>query len=476
METVLEEKRPQMLEVGNKKILVIGLGLSGIAAAKFLKQRGAKVRCTDSGSGSELERVRAELEKMRIPVEIGRHTVEFLAETELVIASPGVPPWAVPIALAEERGVPIIGEMELAWRFCRNPVAAITGSNGKSTVTTLLHEVLGKAGISSRLCGNIGFPLVEQVTEADEGEILVTEVSSFQLERTMEFKPRISVILNITQDHLDRHRSMAEYLNAKLRILDNQDDSCFAVLNENLRTQVEKHVEGKTGPRLVFFGRGAESEIMIHTDRITARIPGFAPGEILRSEIKHLKGEHNWENAAAVMASAMVLGAGLDSVKSVLNEFMGLEHRLEYVDEIDGVRYINDSKATTVDAVRAALDTVGDKIILIAGGRDKGSDFQPLREPLSEKVKAVVLIGEAAPTLTKIFQSCVKIELAADMRDAVEKSRHAASAGDTVLLSPACASFDMFKSFEERGDTFKKEVGKLRHKEQVTTKSKEGTR
>ena len=464
METLLEGKLERMLEIGDKKILVVGLGLSGVAAAKFLKERGARVRCTDSGSGDELEKIRAELEKNEIPVELGSHTAGFFDEAELVVASPGVPPWAGPIALAEERGVPVIGEVELAWSFCRNPVAAITGTNGKSTTTTLLNEVLRKSGIGSRLCGNIGFPLVEQVGKAREGEILVVELSSFQLERIRNFKPFVSVILNITPDHLDRYPSMTEYRAAKLRILDNQDESCFAVVNENLRDEVEKHLEERTGPRLVFFGRGSENDIVIGDDRIAVNIPESRPVEIMKNDAKHLKGEHNCENIAAVMAAAIILGAGLSAVKDVLNNFRGLEHRLEYVGEIDGVRYVNDSKATTVDAVLTALDTVGEGIILIAGGRDKRDDYRRLCGPVRDRAKAVVLIGETANVLAEILESCVKI------------AGRIAGKGDTVLLSPACASFDMFKNFEERGEVFKREVRMLKNRRQMTRKSKEGTR
>jgi len=325
------------------------------------------------------------------------------------------------------------------------------------------------------LCGNIGYPLVEQVTEAREDEILVTEVSSFQLERIRDFKPMISVILNITPDHLDRYSSMEEYAAAKLRVLDNQDSVCFAVLNENLRIQVEEYLEGRPGPQTVFFGRGAGNEITIEAERIIVAIPDFAPFEVLRSDVKYLKGEHNCENIAAVAASAAILGVGAQAIRSVLIEFRGLEHRLEYVAEIDGVSYINDSKATTVDSVCKALDAVGEGIILIAGGRDKGSDFRPLCGPVSEKVRAAVLIGEAASTISDILKPLANIEFADDMRDAVGKASHIADTGDTVLLSPACASFDMFKNFEERGDVFKKEVMTLKHKMHESRKTKEGT-
>lgn len=451
-----------MPDLRDKEVLIVGAALSGRAAAKFLKRHGARVRCTDSGSGPELENVRRELARLGVAVETGCHTEEFFGRPDIVVTSPGVPPSAKPIALAGERGITIISEIELAWRFCRSTVVAITGSNGKSTTTMLLYDFLARAGIKGRPSGNIGCPLIEQVEQATEDEVLVTEVSSFQLERIRYFKPRISIILNITPDHLDRYPSMQEYTAAKLRILENQDESCFAILNEDLKTLVHESVIGKKRPRTLYFGRSPDCEVLIQRDRITAKLEDFGTGEVLNSEIMHLEGEHNRENIAAALAAAMLLGAKLEAVKESLREFRGLEHRLEYVDEIDGVRYINDSKATTVDAVLTALDTVRGGVILIAGGRDKGADFRPLRGPASEKAKAVVLIGEAAPTLSGTLKSCTRIEFAKDMRDAVRRARRIARPGDTVLLSPACTSFDMFRDFEERGEIFKHEIERLK--------------
>jgi UDP-N-acetylmuramoylalanine--D-glutamate ligase len=387
-----------------------------------------------------------------------------------------VPPWSPAIVLAEEQKVPIIGELELAWHFCKGPVAAVTGSNGKSTTVTLISDMLQKAGIGCRLCGNIGIPLIEETTQAHEGDVLVTEVSSFQLERTVSFKPRISALLNISPNHLDRYPSMVEYRAAKLRILDNQDESCFAVVNRDLDAEVNRYIGNRRGPRLIFFGRDDDCDIAIGEDDISFRVMGCETGEIKRSDIRHLKGEHNRWNIAAAGGVALLLGTHFDALRETLAEFKGLEHRLEFVDEIDGVRYVNDSKATTVDAALIAIDTVGNGVILIAGGRDKGSDFSPLCEAVSGKVKAAVLIGETTSVLSNLLRGCTRVETGVDMRDAVRKARAIAQRGDTVLLSPACASYDMFRNFEERGSAFKAEIQRTKYEDSPTKTQEERTR
>lgn len=455
-----------MIQVKGKKILVVGLGVSGIAAAKFLKQHGAEVMCTDSSVNDEIEKARIQMESLSIPTEIGGHTEAFLEDIEMVVTSPGVPPWSKPFVFAREKNIPVIGEIELAFRFCRNPVVAVTGSNGKSTTVTLIDEFFKNSGRKSRLCGNIGIPLIEEVINAEDGEILVTEVSSFQLETIDSFKPYVSVILNITPNHLDRYHSMEEYSSAKLRIMRNQDENCYSVLNANLKNLIHNNFKKRKSPRLIYFGKDPANDIIINSAKIFAGVKGFPHFELSRDEIKHLQGEHNAENIAAAIGAVLPFGIGSAPIVKTVKKFKGLEHRIEVVAAINGVRYINDSKATTVDALITALDTLGRNIILIAGGRNKGSDFTKLRKPVKENVKTVILIGESSSLIYASLYGYTEFIFADNMRDAVEKAYKIAKTGDTVLLSPACASFDMFKNFEERGEVFKSEVIKLKNKQE----------
>lgn len=431
-----------------KKIAtVVGLGISGAGAARLLNKKGWEVKITEGADTQEVRERAKGLQKLRgIKIELGKHTKDFIAGSQLVITSPGVKDNAIPLVWARELGIPVIDEIELGYRFCPCRIIAVTGTNGKSTTTTLIGEILNAAGLDAVVCGNIGLSFCEKVAHVKKNSVIILEVSSFQLQRIDKFRPYVSVFLNITQNHLDRHKNFREYLDAKLNIFKNQKRSDWAILNyEDKRLRhVNKHIR----PRVLYFGDSPD---------INGACAKDAP-EIL------LKGGHNVRNALAATLVGNIFKIKPEVIKSVLKKFSGLEHRCEYVAEIDGIKFINDSKATTVDAAMWAIRSFDEPVILIAGGRDKGSDFTVLKGLIEEKVRAVVLIGEAKTKIRIQLLGSAPIREAQDLEGAVNLSFNLASEGDAVLLSPMCASFDMFKNFEERGGRFKKAVMALKNK------------
>jgi len=464
------------MNLKGKKVTVVGLGISGLSAAKLLFRSGAKVSVTDNGNSPDLSKTKELLNGMGIEVEIGAHTEGFIKDRELVIVSPGVDKNALPILWAKKNGIPIIGEIELASYFCKAPIAAITGSNGKTTVTTMTGEILKAGGKNTYVCGNIGLPFCDVAMDARADDVIVLEVSSFQLAGTVNFKPNAAIILNVTGNHLDKHDSMKDYLETKFRIFKNQGKGDWTILNYDdpvLRgvgaTFMTPVGAGRINPTPT---KGLTSDVMyfsrfkkvkgafIDGDGIFLNINGTGVRICSKSEIC-LKGEHNIENILASALAGSYFNIAPEVIRKVVTGFKGLPHRFEYVDSKDGVTFINDSKSTSVGAALRALEAIESPVLLIAGGRDKGSDFTLIKDLVREKVKKVVLLGEASSKIRKSLDGATNFKEANSMAEAVQYAYDSAVKGDCILLSPMCASFDMFRNFEERGEEFKKSVRRI---------------
>lgn len=442
------------MDLLNKRVTVIGLSESGFSAAKLLKRVKARVRVSELGD-SQLFRKRAE-GLSDVECEIGAHTKRFIEESDLIVASPGVPMDAEPLIWARGRNIPVISELELGYLFCSVPIVAVTGTNGKSTTTTLIYEMLKSNNIRSYLLGNIGRPICEDILDVPAGSVISLEVSSFQLQTIKSFRPHIAVLLNITQDHLDRHSGMEEYRNTKLRIFENQKGGDYAILNYDIPEI--RSISDSIKAKVFYFSTAQKVKgTYLENGRIFANIDS-APNEICKRSDIALPGTHNIENALAASLALRLVDSKADAVKT-LKSFRGLRHRFELVAEIEGVKYIDDSKSTTVDSTMKALqDFRGSRVILIAGGRDKGSDYSPISGEIN-KLKYLVLIGEAKEKIKHdLSGSDVSVQKSNTLEEAVSFSKRIAKAGDTVLLSPMCSSFDMFRDYKERGDVFRAAV------------------
>jgi len=493
------------MELKGKKITVVGLARSGVGAANLLSEMGAAVTVTDIKSKDKLA---GSIKKLApsVRLALGGHPDDLFMSADMIIVSPGVPLEIKPIASAKANGIKVIGELELAYQILQKsevekqiPFLAVTGSNGKSTTTTLIDHMLRKGGFKTLLGGNIGNALTEEiykivtsnklrvtsknskmaedsslVTRHSSLDFIVVEVSSFQLEAIEKFRPHIASILNITPDHLDRYHAMSEYSNAKAQIFLNQQGTDFLVLNaddpETIKVESEKLKVKSNKPKILYFSRKMEVEGVYFKDGIIYSnfpfsVPETRNSELITADRVKIKGVHNLENAMAASAMALLANCPQEAVIDSLREFEGLEHRLELVREVNGVKYINDSKGTNVGAVVKSIESFNEPLILIAGGRDKAGDFSMLRNPAAEKVKAVVLIGEAAGKIQDALRDVTETVIARDLKEAVTLSSNLAKKGDVVLLSPACASFDMFQDFEDRGRQFKKIVAELRTNE-----------
>ena len=447
------------MDLKEKKVTVIGLARSGYSAAVLLKSLGCQVSVTDKSDSEEIVERALKLKEMGIDAEVGKHTQDFIFGRNLIVTSPGVPDNSNAIIWASEKKIPIISEVELAYQLCPAPIIAVTGTNGKSTTTTLIGQILKDAGKDVIVCGNIGNPFSGEIPKLKKESIVVLEISSFQLQRTKEFKPKVAVILNISQNHLDRHDDFQDYENAKAKILANQDASDYAVLNFddfNVR-KLSNTAKSKT----LFFSKFSKvkGSFMRQGKMICAINSGEE--EIVDKDSLLLRGEHNLENMMAAVIACRLFDVERDTMAKTLQAFKGLEHRFEFVSAIEGVDFINDSKATSVGAAEQALRSCDKPIILIAGGRDKGSDFSAIKELIRKKVKKLVLIGEAKTKIKKAISNATQIQEAQDLKDAVDISFKSASPNDVVLFSPMCASFDMFRDFEHRGETYKEIVRKL---------------
>ncbi|MBU4310935.1 UDP-N-acetylmuramoyl-L-alanine--D-glutamate ligase [bacterium] len=444
------------MELKGKRVLVVGMGRAGVAAANLLETKGARVTITDKKGREELKEALRKLEKRGMGIETGGHPLELLEDTEIIVASPGVPPNIPLLERAKEKRIPVIGELELASSFLKVPIVAVTGTNGKTTTTTLIGKILKEEGKRVAVAGNIGHPLSSCVNGSYE--LIVTEVSSFQLERIKTFHPFISIMLNIAPDHLDRYRDLNEYIGAKKRIFLNQGKGDFAVLNRDDSNCSTFSTEAKK----IFFSREELAEgVYLKKEIIIANLFGRSQEVIHREEIG-IKGPHNLENALAAITACLILKVKVTSIRRVLKEFKGVPHRMEFVKKVKGVRFVNDSKATNVSSVMKSLASFTEPIILIAGGRDKGLDYSPLRPLVEKRVKALILLGEAKEKIAQALSFCKRIKMAEDMKEAVDIAFGLAEEGEIVLLSPACSSYDMFKDFEERGEVFKKAIRELK--------------
>jgi UDP-N-acetylmuramoylalanine--D-glutamate ligase len=452
------------MDVKGKRVLVVGLGKSGVASSMFLQARGAKVTVSDAKAEEQLRGEIPGLLDKGIVVETGKHGERTFRDQDLIVVSPGVPNDVPQLQNARRLGIPVIGEIELSARYLQGQIIAITGSNGKTTTTTLTGEVIAAGGRKALVGGNIGTPAITFVEQSSPETWVVLEISSFQLETIETFRPHIAAILNVTPDHLDRHGSMENYIAAKARIFENQSERDFAVLNADDATTAGMGAGLKS--QVYWFSRRKEVErgAFVRGGRIVFR---DAKGErdIMAADEMTLKGLHNLENVLAAVAMGSLAGIEPAAIRQAVKDFKAVEHRLEYVTTIRGVQYFNDSKATNVDATIKALESFPGRIHLILGGKDKGSDYTLLNALLRERVKKAYTIGAAAEKIESQIAGVVEIVPTGTLDSAVKKAAESAEAGDIVLLAPACASFDQFQSYEQRGRAFKDTVHQLAARE-----------
>jgi len=447
------------MELNNKRVLVVGLGKSGVASALFLKAHGAKVTVSDTKSGDELRNEIPILLDHGITVETGGHGDRTFRGQDLIVVSPGVPVDAPPLVQARALGESVIGEIELAAQFLPGPIVAITGSNGKTTTTTLTGEIMTAARFPVLVGGNIGTPAISLAERANPETAIVLEISSFQLETIQTFRPKVAVVLNVTPDHLDRHRTFEVYVDAKARIFENQQAGDFAVLNADDLTCVA--MGARTRAQVFWFSREKEVQhgASVREGNILFR-DNSGQREIMQVSEIPLKGAHNLENVLAAVCAGTLMGCAPEKIRQAVCAFKAVEHRLEFVATIQGVDYYNDSKATNVDATIKALESFPANIHLILGGKDKGSNYTVLNDLLRQRVKRVYTIGAAAAKIESQIKG-PEVVHAETLENAIRKAHGAARAGDVVLLAPACASFDQFKSYEHRGKVFKEVVRSL---------------
>lgn len=454
------------LELGGRRVLVVGAGRTGLSVVRFLNNMGASVILTDNRKKEEIEKTMGPLERFSVEVELGRHNVETFLKTDLIVVSPGVPLAIEPLVAAMDYGIPVMSEIELAFMFIDAPIIAITGTNGKTTTTHLLGKIIEREGKRGFVGGNIGRPLIEAPMEKTPAEIMIAEISSFQLECITSFRPWIGILLNLAEDHLDRYPSYRHYCDTKKKLFMNQEAVDFSVLNRDDKG-VMAMGEATKGTILTFgmedhFHPGA----FIQDDAMIYRS--------LRGEEEHydlegtsLKGIHNRQNMMAAAIGARLSGCKKNAVESILREATGLEHRMEYVATVNQVAYYNDSKATNTGAVIKALASFAVPVILIAGGKDKGVELHEMRREIEKRVKALILLGEARERMVQELAGSAPIFQVESIKEAVQTASTQAEAGDVVLLSPACSSFDHYRDYGERGEDFKARVYAL---QQAVTK------
>lgn len=446
-------------EIRGMRVTVFGAGRSGLAVAKLLHQEGAQIFVSEKQPVEEKKNASRLLLDMDIPSEFGRHTNRAL-EANWIVVSPGISISTPIIQEAIVKEIPVLGELEVASWFCRSPIVAITGSNGKSTTTSLLGEMIRISGRPYIVAGNIGEPFSEKVKETVPEGIAVLEVSSFQLETIQKFHPKVAVILNLTDDHLDRHGTLENYARIKARIFENQIESDYLILNAHSPQLVELSHQALS--RKIYFGLDMDTAPcgFLHWGILSLRLDQSEDVLISEEEMK-MFGNHNVANGLAASLAARIMDVDLKSIREALRTFPGLPHRMEIVREFNGVTWVNDSKATNVDSVWYALGSFSQPIVLIAGGRDKNARFDVLRSRLTETVHGIILLGEASEKMAKAFKGIPNIVRVFSMLEAVSVAQKMAMPGDVVLFSPACSSFDMFSNFEERGNRFKTLVNSL---------------
>jgi len=466
------------MELIHKNIVVVGLGVTGVAVARFLRNRGAAVIVTDMASESDLGSKAREFQAAGICLELGGHRSETFKKADLIVLSPGVSHTIKPVLQARDQGVPVIGEIELASRYIRQPVVAVTGTNGKTTTTELLGDMLKRSGLKVFVGGNIGRPLIEYADGEQEADVIVAEISSFQLDTIETFKPHVAVLLNITADHLDRYPDFEAYAASKIRLFENQHSDDIAVLNGS-DPLVRSLTENIKSRKLIYPNPTADEKgailnnhsITLHTDSFISTSSKIRNP---KSEIRNqcvmdlvnfkLTGRHNLENACAAGLAALAAGGLPDAIQGTLNQYRGSAHRMEYVATIEDVDFYNDSKATNVDAVMRAVECFRKPVVLIMGGLDKGGNFKELRQVVARHVKKLLIMGRAADLIRTALADTVSTATVISMADAAQQAYQASSPGDVVLLSPGCASFDMYDNYAQRGNDFKESVAALKGK------------
>lgn len=446
--------------VGGQRVTVVGAARSGVAAAELLARRGARVTLSDAGdaiAATDMER----LTRAGVALELGGHTAPTFNNADLIVLSPGVPPELAVVADAKAAGIPVVGEVELAFRWLKGRVIAITGTKGKSTTTTLTGRMLEQAGFTVAVGGNIGQPVSAHVDDSTRETLHVIEVSSFQLEQIERFRPWIAVMLNFSPDHLDRHHTLEAYARAKSRVFENQESDDFAVVNADDESALGLARAARSERRL-FSRRGSiENGTVIQDDWIVGR-HGHAMDRLVPLGSIQLLGDHLVDDVMAAATVARIVGADSAAMTAAVRGFSGLEHAMELVTEFEGVRFVNDSKATNVEAAVRSVESFQSGVVAIIGGRFKGGDLRLLRGPIGGRAKAVVAIGEAKPLVREALQDVIDVHDAGTMDDAVARAFELAKPSGVVLLAPACASFDMFRDYAERGRRFKEAVERLK--------------
>lgn len=452
------------MEIKGRKALVLGAGRSGVSSARFLAERGAVVALHDRNDVEKWSEAASSLKATHnVGLISGDLPSWLLDQIDLVVISPGVPSTTIPARYVDRKDGEVIGEVELAYRFLKGNVIGITGSNGKTTTTTLIGELLRNSGLKVQVGGNIGTPLLDLIETSDDDTWNVVELSSFQLETIKDLKPRIAIGLNVTPNHLDRYESFVDYAAAKHRLFMNQTSEDLAILNADDEITAAWATGLKAHVSLFSSTRELDEGLFLRGNELISRAGGKEKVLTTRDEI-FLRGLHNVENVLAGFAAGLAVGASPASMRETIANFKGVEHRIEYVDEIGGVKFYNDSKATSVDATMKALEALADadrKTVLIIGGRGKNAPYAPLIPLIEQNVRALIVIGEDGDNIEQQLKGTAPIVRGNSMQDAVEKAAANAVEGDFVLLAPACSSFDMFKSFEERGTVFKDEVKAL---------------
>lgn len=460
-----------MSKYKGKKVLVVGFGLSGVAVAKYMAKQGAKVTVTDLKQKSELTESINGCGDLKIEYELGRHNHKTFHSAELIVVSPGVPPNIKPLEEAREKNIPITGEVELAASALKEPLIAITGTNGKTTTTTLLGEMFKADGKAAFVGGNIGRPLLDYITDGEKADVVIAELSSFQLDLTEKFTPAIAVFTNLEEDHLDRYPDLTTYTQSKKKLLKVCDRNSFVVLNYD-DPVVSKFAQENQG-KLIWYtkddpiqmgGSFAENFAGVYfnvgSKQIVAKITNKE--EVYDLSQYRLFGEHNRENLMAAICAARSMGVNPKAIQTVINTFKGVAHRLEFVRKKDGVFFFNDSKGTNVMSVKRSLSAFSSNpIILIAGGKDKNMDFTPLVDLVKKKCKILILLGEAKEKINRAIGDHAETYLVGTFEEAILLAFQKSRSGDIILLSPGCSSYDMFRNFEERGDYFKKLVAQL---------------
>ena len=462
----IAERRSRMpwdKEVRNKKVLVVGLGVSGFWSARCLAGMGAKVTVTEERERENIDpHILSGLEDAGVLMEMGGHRTQGFLQADLIVVSPGVPHDAPNLLGAVKKGIPVIGEMELAARFIKTPIIAVTGTNGKSSVTTWVGRMLANAGKQVFVGGNLGTPLSAYVARHEQADYIVLEVSSFQLDTTVSFCPEVSILLNISPDHLDRYRGYDEYIRSKLRLFENQGSGHYAIVNDDDPVLHEARVPSPV--TMLRYGHMEQEDRQAFFDKGAIRVALEGTPPRLFS-LKHFSppGAHNLENLMAVLLAGEALRIDPNVIQQTISECKGLPHRLQLAGKKNGIRFYNDSKATNIDAAVRAIRSFDGPIILIAGGRHKGADYDSLVEAAKTNVKHAIFIGESRDLLATAFKGRIPFTPAEDMKEAVTIAFKEAANGDSVLLAPACASFDMYSSYAHRGETFNNAVRELLH-------------